>query len=52
MADGFVEGDEAVSERRIISGESRVNEGMAFVFYDTVPNGNWLLDIPSDLRRR
>jgi hypothetical protein len=52
MADGFVEGDEAVSERRIISGESRVNEGMAFVFYDTVPNGKWLLDIPSDLRRR
>ena len=50
-ADGLVGRDETASARSIISGESRVNEGMAFVLYCAIPNGNRLLDIPSNLRR-
>jgi len=51
-ADGFVARVEAAPERSILSGESRVNEGMAFIFCCIIPNGDWVLDIPSNLRRR
>jgi hypothetical protein len=44
--------DEAASAGSIISAENRVNEGMPFILCRIVPNGNWLLDIPSNLCRR
>src|SRR6476620_4122218 len=50
--DGLVGGDEAASERSTISRENCANQRRGPVASRSVPDGNWVLGFPGDLRRR